>query len=450
MATSLCLATSWVDVPENSDFPIQNLPYGVFTRTAKASLPAVGVAIGNHVVDLAALHDAGLFKGTPGLSSNNVFASRSLNAFLETGRETWRNTRARLIDLLRQDTNDGACLRDNAELRGRAVVPMDQVSLHMPVSIGNFTDFYCSLEHATNVGRIFRPVGDPLNPNWRQLPVGYHGRAGTVFVSPTPVTRPCGQILASPTPPGGVPTPVFSACRNLDFELEMGFVIGAGNDPGTRIPVDRAEQHIFGMVLLNDWSARDIQLWEYIPLGPFLSKSFATCISPWVVPMDALEPFRTAAPTQDPPVLSYLRGPRESAFDIHLEALLQTKEMADKGEPPQRLCRSNLKHLYWTMAQMLAHHTCNGTGMRPGDLIGTGTVSSPAPDGRACLMEITRNGADPLTLSDGSVREYLNDGDTVVLRGWCEGGDKDGPKIRIGFGEVTGKVLPSREPLIGQ
>lgn len=413
---------SWVDVPPDSDFPIQNLPYGVFQRDTES--PVVGVAIGEQVVDLAALHDAGLFRDTA-IAHENVFAHGNLNAFMEKGREIWTQVRKVLTNLLRAEE---PTLRDDAKLRARALVAQRDVAMLLPVAVGDFTDFYSSKEHATNVGIMFRGKENALMPNWVHIPVGYHGRASTVFVSGTNIHRPCGQTKAD-----DADAPSFGPSRLLDFELEMGFFVGTGNPPGHPVAIDEAEDHIFGMVLLNDWSARDIQKWEYVPLGPFLGKSFATSISPWVVTMDALQPFRVAGPKQDPPVLPYLQAKGAHAFDIQLEAFIQSAEMKE----PLRLTKTNFRHMYWSMAQQFAHHTCNGTALRTGDLCGSGTISGPTEDSRGSMLEICWKGTQPIKLPDGSERKFFADGDTVIMRGWCAG---DG--YRVGFGEVRGKIVP--------
>ncbi|MFQ5462721.1 MAG: fumarylacetoacetase [Phycisphaerae bacterium] len=414
---------SWIEVSQQCDFPIQNLPYGVFQRPG--SDPAVGVAIGDFVLDLAALHEAGLLAGTP-VSGENVFARRHLNAFMERGRAAWTQVRTRISELL---ASDNATLRDNQTLRTRSLVPLAEVDLLLPVKIGDFTDFYSSREHATNVGTMFRGPDNALMPNWLHLPIGYHGRASTVFVSGVDVRRPMGQTKVD-----DADAPSFGPSRLLDFELEMGFFVGTANPDGRPIATANARDHIFGMVLLNDWSARDIQKWEYVPLGPFLGKSFATSISPWVVTLDALEPFRTAGPKQDPPVLGYLQCGEAGAYDVHLEACLKSEAMAE----PMCITRTNFKYMYWNAAQQLAHHTINGTRMSVGDLCGSGTISGPTEDSRGSMLEICWKGTKPIKLPDGSERKFFADGDTVAIRGWCQG---DG--YRVGFGKVQAKVLPA-------
>ncbi len=415
--------SSWIDVASSCDFPIQNLPYGVFRRGTEPA--RVGVAIGENVLDLAALHQAGLFEATR-LAGENVFARSSLNAFMSLGRPAWTDARKRITELLSMET---PTLRDNRDLRDSALNALADVELLLPVEIGDFTDFYSSKEHATNVGTMFRGADNALMPNWLHLPVGYHGRASTIFVSGVDIHRPCGQTKAD-----DADAPSYGPSRLLDFELEMGFFVGTGNAPGQPVTTADAADHIFGMVLLNDWSARDIQKWEYVPLGPFLGKSFATSISPWVVPMDALEPFRVTGPTQTPKVLPYLETNAPSAYDIKLEAYIQSEKMSE----PMRLTATNFRYMYWNMFQQLAHHTVNGTALRTGDLCGSGTISGPSEDSRGSMLEICWKGTKPITLPDGSQRKFFADGDTVSIKGWCEG---DG--YRVGFGDVRSKILPA-------
>jgi len=413
---------SWIPVPQGSDFPLENLPYGVFSL---AGGPArIGVAIGDHVLDLAALDTAGRFADTPAAGAG-VFAEDALNRFLALGRPAWTAVRSRLTALL---SGDDPALRDEGDLRKRALFDRGAVTMHLPARIGDYTDFYASLEHASNVGSMFRDPENPLLPNWRHLPVGYNGRAGSVVVSGTDIRRPMGQSKAD-----DAAAPSFGPSRLLDFELEMGFFTGPGTPLGRPIPIAETRDHVFGMVLVNDWSARDIQKWEYIPLGPFLGKSFGTSVSPWVVPMEALEPFRVPAPAQEPAVLPYLRDPEDGAYDIRLEVWL---EAAGETEP-LRLTATNFRGMYWTVFQQLAHQTVNGTNTRPGDLYASGTVSGPTPDSLGSLLELTWRGTRPVALPSGATRKFLQDGDTVVMRGWCEGGG-----VRIGFGECRGTVRP--------
>jgi fumarylacetoacetase len=415
---------SWLPVAPESHFPIQNLPFGIFRRDPGDS-PRVGVRIGEHVLDLAVLEAAGLFN-TPALRGRTVFGQAALNDFLALGRPAWREARAAVSRLLRHDE---PALRDNADLRESALLPMAEVQVLLPAAIGDYTDFYSSREHATNVGTMMRGPDNALQPNWLHLPVAYHGRASSVVVSGTDVRRPRGQTKGD-----NDPAPTFGPSRSLDFELEMGFFVGPGNELEHPIPIERAAEHIFGMVLVNDWSARDIQRWEYVPLGPFLAKNFATTISPWVVTLDALEPFRTAGPKQDPAPLPYLRSPGDWAFDIRLEVLLQSATM----NRPHVVCRSNAKYLYWNVCQQLAHHTVNGCNLRTGDLLASGTISGPTPDSYGSMLELAWKGTKPVALPNGEKRVFLQDGDRVTLTGWCQG-----PGYRVGFGEATGRVLPA-------
>ncbi|MBP0637148.1 MULTISPECIES: fumarylacetoacetase [unclassified Cupriavidus] len=415
--------TSWIDSANDGQthFPLQNLPYGVFS--VKGQSPRVGVAIGDQILDLAALDDAGLLPA----AAKGTFAAATLNRFIALGKSTWGETRKRLTALL---SGEDAALRDNAALRDKALVPMSAAALHLPVDIPGYTDFYSSKEHATNVGRMFRDPDNALLPNWLEIPIGYNGRASSVVVSGTPLHRPNGQIKLP-----NEARPVFSACRKLDFELEMGFIVGKESALGEPVSTADAPAHMFGMVLLNDWSARDIQQWEYVPLGPFNSKGFGTSISPWVVTMDALEPFRRDNPEQSPQPLPYLQQQDKNAYDIALEVSLQPE-----GAPaPSTICRTNFKAMYWTMAQQLAHHTVSGCNVRVGDLMGSGTISGTTPDSYGSMLELTRNGAEPVTLADGSQRGFLQDGDSVIMTGYCQG-----EGYRVGFGTVAGKILPAR------
>lgn len=422
------LPQSWVASANTgvTDFPLQNLPYGVFS-TASQPTPRVGVAIGDQVLDLAALEAAGVLKVAEA-SGATVFSQPTINAFVALGSAAWRATRARLTSLLAMDGD--ATLRENAALRAQALVPLAQATLHLPVQVPGYTDFYSSREHATNVGSMFRDPANALLPNWLEIPIGYNGRASSVVVSGTPIHRPNGQIKLP-----DAPRPIFDACRKLDFELETGFIVGRDTSLGESLSVDAAEAAIFGMVLLNDWSARDLQQWEYVPLGPFNAKSFGTSISPWVVTMEALEPFRVAGPEQNPQPVSYLQQQGKHAFDIALEVLMQ----ADGDAQATSICRTNFRHMYWSMAQQFAHHTVSGCNVRVGDLMGSGTISGPTPDSFGSLLELTWNGKNPITLTSGAKRTFIEDGDTVMIAGWCQG---DG--YRIGFGEVSGQILPAK------
>ena len=413
--------TSFIDVPPDHPFPIQNLPYGVF-RPSMDVLPRPGVALGDTVIDLSVLEQEGLFEHRA-IARERPFSAPSLNTFLGLGRDVWDTVRARLAHLLRHDT---PTLRDDEALRARACFDRDTVEMVMPMDVGDYTDFYASEHHATNVGTMFRGPENALKPNWKHLPVGYHGRASSVVLSGQPVRRPRGQVK----PDGGPPQ--YRASRLLDFELELGFVTGPGNPLGAPIPIDEAYDHIFGCVLVNDWSARDIQKWEYVPLGPFLGKSFATTISPWIVPLAALAPFKTDAPVQEPEPLPYLRAAHDHLYDLHLEVHLQAAQM----DAPHPISRTNARHLYWTMAQQLAHHTVAGCNVRPGDLMASGTISGPTSDSYGSLLELTWRGEKPLALPGGATRTFLEDGDRVTLTGWGQG---DG--YRVGFGAATATVV---------
>jgi fumarylacetoacetase len=415
---------SFVPVAAESHFPIQNLPYGIF-RPRSGGPPRSGVAIGDHILDLAAVEPL-ILRACPALQGQAIFSKGSLNTFLASGRRAWGEARTAISRLLRADE---PTLRHDVALRSQALVPLADAELLLPVEIGDYTDFYSSREHASNVGTMFRGPQNALMPNWLHLPVAYHGRASSVVVSGTDLHRPKGQYK-----PADASAPLFGPSRSLDFELEMGFFIGPGNGLGRPIPISEAAEHIFGMVLVNDWSARDIQAWEYQPLGPFLAKNFGTTISPWIVTLDALEPFCTAGPPQGPEPLPYLRTAGDCAYDIHLEVSLQGEQM----DRPHRICASNYEYLYWSMCQQLAHHTVNGCNLRPGDLLASGTISGPSPDSYGSLLELTWRGSRPLSFPNGEQRTFLEDGDRVTLTGWCQG-----PGYRVGFGEAAGKILPA-------
>jgi fumarylacetoacetase len=406
---------SWVEVSPQSDFSIHNFPFGV-AQTPGGQ--AVVSRIGDTVVDLPALADAGLIDTPRALLSGSV-----LNPLMRGGREVARQLRQQLMALF--DAGD-ARLRDNTDLRSKVLFPAGEVTMLLPIAIGDYTDFYSSREHATNVGTMFRDPKNALLPNWLHLPVGYHGRASSIVVSGTPIHRPKGQ-----TRPDDQAPPVFGPTKQLDFELEMAFVVGGDTELGEAIPVATAEDYIFGVMLFNDWSARDIQKWEYQPLGPFLAKNFASTISPWVVTLDALEPFRVSGPNQDPKPLPYLSQSGTFNLDVNLEV-----GIGIEGHEPLVVTRSNAKYLYWSMAQQLAHHTVNGCNVRTGDLMASGTISGPTPDTFGSMLELSWKGTKPLTMPDGTTRTFLNDGDTVIMHGWAE---RDG--IRVGFGEARGKVL---------
>ena len=412
---------SFIEVPADSDFPIQNLPFGVFQpRDGKSR---VGVAIGNLIVDLSILEELGHFQ-SPEFRNRKVFSEDSLNGFLALGRPAWRKTREVLQHLLSSET---PALRDDPRLREKVFHAQKDVVMQLPARIGNYTDFYSSYHHAHNVGTMLRGPENALMPNWKWLPVAYHGRASSVVISGTDVRRPSGQ-----TKPPDAASPTFGPTKSLDYELEMAFLIGPGNSLGESVPVDRAVDHIFGLVLMNDWSARDLQAWEYQPLGPFLAKNFCTSISPWVVTLEALELFRKPLSLQDPEPLPYLRAKNDFTFDIHLEARLQTSSR----DASHVITRTNFQNLYWSIAQQLAHHTVNGCNLQPGDLLASGTISGAGEESRGCMLELTWRGANPLKLPNGETRKWLEDGDTLTVSGWCQG---DG--YRVGFGEVSGRIL---------
>jgi len=413
-----------------TDFPIQNLPFGVVRRRGMSEAWRGAIAIGDEVLDLGALSRTGLVTGEAA-TALAACAQPTLNAFMALGPHAWSRVRRAVWRLLREDCSDVPRVR-------ACLLPQAEIEHALPAAIGDYTDFYASVHHATSVGRMFRP-DQPLMPNYKWVPIGYHGRASSIGVSPQRFARPVGQRL-----PPGAAQPVVSPTQRLDYELELGIFVGVGNPLGTRIPIAAAESHIFGLCLLNDWSAREIQAWEYQPLGPFLAKNFATTISPWIVTMEALAPFRLpwTRPEEDPQPLPYLDAPSvraHGALDIELEVALQSARMRSAGEPPQTLSRSNFRHSYWTAAQLVAHHTVNGCNLQPGDVLGTGTQSGPASEEAGSLPELTRGGKERLALPNGETRAFLEDGDSVVLRAWCQ---REGA-ARIGFGAAVGEVLPS-------
>jgi fumarylacetoacetase len=422
---------SWVASAAGGEFPIQNLPFGVFRHDFEER-PRVGIAIGDHVLDCLAATRAGCFASL-GPVVADALQSWSLNALLALGRPGARAVRHAASRLLRVDTPEGRRAQPLAET---IVAGMDRVSMLVPAEIGDYTDFYASVFHATNVGRMFRPDA-PLLPNYKYVPVGYHGRASSVVASGTPVRRPRGQARAAADA-----VPAYGPAANLDYELEVGALVCGENALGETVPLARAEERVFGLCLLNDWSARDVQSWEYQPLGPFLAKSFATTVSPWVVTLDALAPFRTAAfarPSGDPPPLPYLSDPGDriaGGFEITLEVWLRSAAMRAAGMPPMRLSSASFATMYWTVAQLVTHHSSNGCNLRPGDLLGSGTVSGPEKGSRGSLLELAWRGAEPLALPSGEQRAFLADGDEVTFRGWCE---RDGA-TRIGFGECRGEI----------
>jgi fumarylacetoacetase len=414
---------SWVKIPENSDFPIQNLPFGIFS-VAGASARA-GVRIGDHVLDLSLLMELGYLDSLR-LPDDSVFYAEALNDFIALGKNYWKSTRERVSELLQHDNTE---LQNNTEDVKEVLFPVSEIQMHLPVQIGDYTDFYSSLEHATNVGTMFRDPKNALLPNWKHLPVGYHGRSSSIVVSGTDIYRPKGQTKANDDE-----LPTFHATRLLDFELEMAFIVGKSTEMGDIVSTANAEEHIFGMVLFNDWSARDVQTWEYVPLGPFLAKNFASTISPWIVTLDALEPFRTSSPIQDVPVLPYLQYEGEKTFDISLEVSI----VPEKSEETI-VCESNFRYLYWNISQQLAHHTVNGCNINVGDMCASGTISGHTPDSYGSMLEITWRGSKPIKMKDGSERKFIQDHDTVIMRGFAK---KDG--VRIGFGECSGKILPTK------
>lgn len=405
---------SWLSIPADTDFSLYNLPYGIFhSGDGRAR---AGIAIGDHILDLEAAAAAGLFGKRRFFKK--VFAQTTLNDFIALGKP--------VTNRIRRKVQDWLCQPEAPENAERLLVNRLTAQLLLPVQVGNYTDFYSSIEHATNVGKMFRP-DNPLLPNWRWLPVGYHGRASSIVVSGTPVRRPHGQVL-----PKGQETPVFSLSQQMDFELEMAFVIGKNSSLGEAIPVGKADEYIFGLVLFNDWSARDIQRWEYVPLGPFLGKNFASSISPWIVPLEALRPFRVKGPRQNPAPLAYLQTRGAQNYDISLEVALSTGEKS----PQTIVSRSNTKYLYWSMAQQLAHHTVNGCNVCVGDLMASGTISGPEAGSYGSMLELSWGGKEPVRLNDGAARTFLEDGDKVTMRAVAahEG-------VRVGFGEVSGVIL---------
>jgi fumarylacetoacetase len=412
---------SWITVPENSDFPIQNIPFGVFIT--KDDVITIGTRIGNCAIDMGALQQLGYFEGID--LTDDMFMQDTLNDFISDGKKTWRLVRNRLAELF--DENNPK-LRDNKAHKDVVIFKVEDIEMLLPVQIGDYTDFYSSKEHATNVGKMFRDPENALLPNWLHIPVGYHGRSSTIVPSGIPVHRPYGQTL-----PNGETSPVFGPSKLVDFELETAFITTDANLMGEPIPVEEAEEHIFGMVLFNDWSARDIQKWEYVPLGPFLAKNFASSISPWIVTMDALEPFRVKGPEQSPEPLPYLQQKGAKAFDINLEVAIHPENAVETV-----VSRSNFKYMYWSMAQQLAHHTINGCRVNSGDMMGSGTISGPTEDSFGSMLELSWGGQKPLKMNDGSERKFINDNDTVIIRGFCQNDN-----LRIGFGEVSSKLLPA-------
>ena len=414
--------TSWIEVEANSDFPIQNLPFGVYSDSAtKHHLCS---AIGNYIIDLYELANLGYLSN---LSINKeVFNNAYLNDFIDLGKDVTRSLRDRLSDLLEKSNND---LQNNKDAFATVFKLQTAVNMLLPVKVGDYTDFYSSIDHATNIGTMIRDPKNALMPNWKYIPVGYHGRASSICVSGTPLHRPKGQMK-----PADAEVPTFGPCKLLDFELETAFIIGKSTQLGESISTEKADDYIFGMTLFNDWSARDIQTWEYIPLGPFLSKNFASTISAWIVTLDALEPFRTEGYVQEPKVFPYLEYAGNKNIDIKLQVAIQPENSTETV-----ICNSNYKYMYWTMEQQLAHHTVNGCNVNVGDMMGSGTISGPQPHEYGSMMELSWKGTKPLTLNDGTERKFINDNDTVILRGYCQN-----EHVRIGFGECKAKLLPAK------
>jgi len=412
---------TWLEVAKNSDFPIQNIPFGVFLTGD--DIITIGSRIGDYAIDLGALHQLGYFEDIP--LTEDIFLQDSLNDFISDGKKTWRAVRNRISEIF--DINNST-LQNNEDHKKVVLFSIDEIEMQLPVQVGDYTDFYSSREHATNVGTMFRDPENALLPNWLHIPVGYHGRSSTIIPSGTPIRRPLGQTL-----PKGAEKPVFGPSRLVDFELEMAFITTDANVLGEPIPINDAEDYIFGMVLFNDWSARDIQKWEYVPLGPFLAKSFASSISAWIVTLDALEPFRVDSPEQDPQPFPYLQQTGKHSFDINLQVAIQPE-----SDEATTITKSNFKYMYWTMSQQLAHHTINGCTVNSGDMMGSGTISGPTTDSYGSMLELSWQGTKPVPLKNGQTRKFIEDNDTVILTGYCE---KNG--VHIGFGEVTTKLLPA-------
>ncbi|QLE00045.1 fumarylacetoacetase [Galbibacter sp. BG1] len=415
---------SWLTVSQDSDFPIQNIPFGVFLT--RDDVITIGTRIGDTAIDLGALHQLGYFNGIP--LTDDIFLQDTLNDFISDGKKTWRLVRNRIAEIF--DAKNET-LKNNEEHRKIVLFALDEIEMQLPVQIGDYTDFYSSKEHATNVGTMFRDPDNALLPNWLHIPVGYHGRSSSIVPSGIPIRRPKGQTL-----PQGAEEPVFGPSKLVDFELEMAFITTDANHLGEPIPVEEAEDYIFGMVLFNDWSARDIQKWEYVPLGPFLAKNFASSISPWIVTLDALQPFKVEGPKQDPEPLPYLHFKGKKSYDINLEV-----DLTPENGEATTVTKSNFKYMYWNMSQQLAHHTINGCNVISGDMMGSGTISGPTPDSYGSMLELTWKGEKPIKMKDGSERKFINDGDTVTMRGYCKN-----EKVRIGFGEVANKLLPPFNP----
>jgi fumarylacetoacetase len=413
---------SWIDVPQGSDFPMQNIPFGIFALSGGEH--RAGVRIGDTIINLDVLSEHGHFDAFE--IDRAVFRRDCLNDFIALGRPVTRAVRNRISELFEESN---PVIRDNAAMRAGLLYSVGSVEMCMPVKVGDYTDFYSSIEHATNVGVMFRDPANALLPNWKHLPVGYHGRSSSIVVSGTPIHRPKGQLKSAQSD-----APEFAPTRELDFELELAFITGTKTQLGSSVSTANAEDHIFGLVLFNDLSARDMQRWEYVPLGPFLAKNFGSVISPWIVTLDALEPFRVPGPEQNPEVLPYLQCVGDHGFDIQLDVFIQPE-----GSAEQRVCRTNFRHMYWNMAQQLAHQTSNGCNINVGDMYGSGTISGPTPDSFGSMLELAWKGTKPLPMPDGTTRAFIEDNDTIIMRGCCERGS-----LRIGFGETVTKILPAK------
>ena len=409
---------SWIDIPKNSDFSIYNIPFGIFSTNKNSK--RVGVAIGNNIIDLLASNELDIFKDLN--INNNVFENNFLNDFINLG----KNKTNKVREIIQQQLTDES---SKIKMSTDVIIPMNEAEMYLPVKVGDYTDFYSSIEHATNIGSMFRDPSNPLLPNWRHLPVGYHGRASSIIVSGIDIFRPKGQVF-----PLDSDKPVFTSSKRIDFELEMGYIIGKQSPLGSSITTDDADNYIFGKVLFNDWSARDIQKWEYVPLGPFLGKSFASSISPWVVTIEALDNFRVAGPIQNPEVLDYLKFNGLKNYDINLSVSI----LPEKTNIDTIVCKSNFKYMYWNMSQQIAHHTINGCNLNVGDMMASGTISGKSKDSYGSMLELSWGGKKNIELNDGSSRTFIEDYDSVIMRGYCE---KD--NIRVGFGEVKSKLLPS-------
>ena len=418
------LLKSWLEVPADSDFPIQNIPFGVFRISDKAPLTAT--RIGNTVISLSALAEYGYFDKL-NIPDYSVFYTPVLNDFIALGKEITSVVRNRIAELFAEGNDE---LKSDVDALSFALIDANLVEMMLPVDIGDYTDFYSSIEHATNVGIMFRDPDNALLPNWKHIPVGYHGRTSSIVVSGTDIHRPMGQTKAD-----DAESPTFGPSRLVDFELEMAFITGPGTKLGQQVKVGDAEEHIFGMVLFNDLSARDIQKWEYVPLGPFLGKNFGSVISPWIITLEALEPFRVAGPKQDPPVLPYLQSKGDKSFDINLEVVLKPQHAEEN-----LICRSNFRYMYWNMAQQLAHQTVNGCNINPGDMYGSGTISGHTSDSYGSMLELAWKGTKPIKLSDGTERKFIHDNDTIIMRGYAQN-----QHLRIGFGEAITTILPAIE-----